>query len=92
MQTCFVLHVFNMQHTATVCCAQLHQAHSVFCSRAGQPDRAVAVCPATALCNQCVHGSVSKDTIHFNSLQRCDLLNPGHAVHPGHAMQQGTYD
>ena len=38
-------------------------------------DRDVAVCPAFAICNQCVLGSVNRNTIHFNSLQCCDLLH-----------------
>jgi len=44
-------------------------------NRAGQPDRAVAVCPAFVICKQCVLDPVSRDTIHFNSLQCSDLLH-----------------
>ena len=39
----------------------------------GQPHRAVAVCPAFVICKRCVLDPVSRDTIHLNSLQCCDL-------------------
>ncbi len=35
---------------------------------------------------ECVLSCARRYTMHFNSLQCCDLLDPGHA------MQQGIYD
>ena len=59
--------------TATLCWDYLHQAHSALAyddSRSGQFNRAVAVCPALA-----VPELVNRLTIHFVSLQCCDMLH-----------------
>ena len=50
-------------------------------SRTGQPGRAVPFSPAFAVCNEYVLSCVRRYTIHFLSLQCCDVLHV-HAMIP----------
>ena len=74
MQTCFVsIHVFTILLCDALKYTRLMVSLACDDNRAGQPDRAVVVCPAFVVCKQCVLDPVSRDTIHFSSLQCCDL-------------------